>query len=209
MELLAFPIYLFFFCTLKNLIYPYIPLYTLIYPYILSLKNLTLFLRWCPLNFTQNISLLSVLMWQGWFETKMWGKGKFGTDRRHKRGGMRQKSVKMCVFGTDNQRCTCDSPRITMEPCPLPFTMGNSSLDSQERMSSDIVNSTSPMNVWASWMNMRGKNDCSRKSLPWREKTAGLPHHQCSHHQNFCSERPWPPSSACTRKSSQSGKAQT
>ena len=26
------------------------------------------------------------------------GKGKFGTDKRHKRGGMRQKSVKMYVW---------------------------------------------------------------------------------------------------------------
>ena len=35
------------------------------------------------------------------------GKGKFGTDKRHQRGGMRQKSVKMYVFGTEyNQRCT-------------------------------------------------------------------------------------------------------
>ena len=31
------------------------------------------------------------------------GKGKFGAGKRHKRGGMRQKSVKMYVFGTEYQ----------------------------------------------------------------------------------------------------------
>ena len=32
-------------------------------------------------------------------------KGKFGAlGKRHKRGGMRQKSVKMCVFGTEYNR---------------------------------------------------------------------------------------------------------